>query len=149
MITEQVILLAEDNDDDAELTIMAFTQAKIANPVIRVRDGVEALDWLFRRGEHAARAPEIVPAMVLLDLKMPRLNGIEVLAEIRKDVRIRHLPVIILTSSAEEHDRISAYEGHANSYVQKPIDYDAFVTVARQIGVYWMLLNLPAPSHNS
>lgn len=149
MITEPVILLAEDNDDDAELTLMAFMQAKIANTVIRVHDGVEALDWLFFRGEHAARAREILPAMVLLDLKMPRLNGIEVLGEIRKDARTRHLPVIILTSSAEEHDRKAAYENQVNSYVQKPVDYDAFVTAVREIGVYWMMFNLPAPSHHS
>lgn len=144
MPSDGIILLAEDNDDDAELTAMAFVQAKIANPVVRVRDGVEALDWLFARGEHAGRSGPL-PAVVLLDLKMPRLDGLEVLAAIRAEPATSYLPVVMLTSSAEESDRLAAYANHANSYVRKPIDHEQFVAAARQLGLYWMVLNLPAP----
>lgn len=146
MNRDGTILLVEDNDDDAELTVMAFAQAQIANPLFRVHDGVEALDWLFGRGEHAGRSGGPLPVVVLLDLKMPRLGGIEVLEAIRADARTRHLPVVVLTSSVEDVDRLAAYERHANSYVQKPVDYDRFVAAARQIGLYWMLLNHPAPT---
>lgn len=145
MIDDRIILLAEDNDDDAELTALAFAQARIVNPVVRARDGVEALDWLFARGDHAGRG-DALPVLVLLDLRMPRLGGIEVLAGIRADARTRFLPVVVLTSSAEESDRLAAYANHANSYVRKPIDYDQFVTAAQHLGRYWMQLNLLAPA---
>lgn len=141
----QAILLVEDNDDDAELTVMAFKAAHISNPVVRIEDGVEALDYLFARGEHAGRNVEELPAVVLLDLKLPRLGGLEVLNAIREDPRTKHLPVVILTSSTEDRDRIEAYDHRANSYVQKPVDYDAFVTAARQLGLYWVVLNIPPP----
>jgi two-component system response regulator len=140
-----VILLVEDNDDDAELTARAFAQANIANPLQHVRDGVEALDYLFCRGDYAARPASELPAFVLLDLELPRLGGIEVLKAIRSRSVTRHLPVVILTSSNEERDRLSAYDENANSYVQKPVDYDAFVAAARQLGLYWVGLNRPAP----
>lgn len=143
----RVILLAEDNDDDAELTIRAFARIKFINPLIRVHDGVEALDWLFARGIYAGRGDQL-PVVVLLDLKMPRLGGIEVLAAIRQDPRTRFLPVVVLTSSAEDADRLAAYSNHVNSYVQKPVDYDRFVDATHQLGLYWMLLNLPAPRTN-
>ena len=145
MNREPPILLVEDNDDDAELTEMAFREAKVANPLMRIKDGVEALDYLLGRGQHAGRDVSDAPAVVLLDLKLPRLNGLEVLEEIRGDERTRHLPVVILTSSVEEQDRLTAYKHHANSYVQKPVDYDHFVTAARQLGLYWTLLNVPPP----
>ena len=145
MTRQQCILLVEDNDDDAELTVMAFREAGICNPLVRLGDGVDALDYLFRRGSHAGRASDDGPAVVLLDLKLPRLNGLEVLAAIRGDERTRHLPVVILTSSVEDQDRLAAYKHHANSYVQKPVDYDRFVSAARQLGLYWMLLNVAAP----
>jgi two-component system response regulator len=140
----RTILLVEDNDDDAELTAMAFRETKITNPVVRVSDGVEALDYLFGRGPHAGRDPSDMPTIVLLDLNLPRLSGLEVLAAMRSDERTKHLPVVILTSSTEDRDRLAAYDHHANSYVRKPVDYDQFVAAARQLGLYWMVLNVPA-----
>jgi len=145
MNKEQVILLVEDNDDDAELTAMAFREAKIANPLLRVEDGVEALDYLFGRGKHAARNRADLPAVVLLDLNLPRLGGLDVLAALRADEQSKHLPVVVLTSSTEEKDRMQAYHHHANSYVQKPVDYDQFVAAARQLGLYWTVLNVRPP----
>ncbi len=142
---QPTLLLVEDNDDDAELTRLAFAKANITNPVERVGDGVEALEYLFARGRHAGRDASAQPAVVLLDLNLPRLGGLDVLAAIRADERTRHLPVVILTSSAEDVDRAGAYDRHANSYVQKPIDYDQFVDAARQLGVYWTTLNLTPP----
>ena len=145
MNKDQVILLVEDNDDDAELTAMAFREAKIANPLLRVEDGVEALDYLFGRGKHAARNRADLPAVVLLDLNLPRLGGLDVLAALRADEQSKHLPVVVLTSSTEEKDRMQAYHHHANSYVQKPVDYDQFVAAARQLGLYWTVLNVKPP----
>jgi two-component system response regulator len=139
------ILLVEDNDDDATLTEMAFAEARVDNPIVRVRDGVDALDFLFARGVYAGRDIGDIPAVVLLDLKLPRLGGLEVLEAIRRDARTRHLPVVILTSSAEDTDRLAAYDLHANSFVRKPVVYERFVEAARQLGLYWMILNLPAP----
>jgi two-component system response regulator len=139
------ILLVEDNDDDAELTIMAFREAKIANPILRVSDGVEALDYLFARGPHAGRRSGELPTVVLLDLKLPRLGGIEVLKEVRASPLTKHQPVVILTSSAEERDRAAAYDNHVNSYVRKPVDYDQFVAATRQLGLYWSVVNIPPP----
>jgi two-component system response regulator len=144
--SRQTIVLVEDNDDDADLTIMAFSEAKVSNPVVRLTDGVEALDYLLCRGRWAARDPVDVPAVVLLDLNLPRVGGLEVLAGLRADPRTKHLPVVVLTSSAEEGDRLAAYDQHVNSYVRKPVDYDQFVVATRQLGVYWMLLNLPPPA---
>lgn len=145
MTTEPVILLVEDNDDDAELTMMAFREAAIANPIVRIDDGVDALDYLFARGRHAERDPDDLPAIVLLDLKLPRLDGLEVLAALRENERTKRLPVVVLTSSTEDRDRMLAYERYANSYIKKPVDYDQFVTAARQLGLYWMVLNVPPP----
>jgi len=144
MNDERFVLLAEDNDDDAELTMLAFSKAEISHPIMRVHDGVEALDWLHSRGIHAGRSRPL-PVVVLLDLKMPRLGGIEVLTAIRRDERTRFLPVVVLTSSAEDNDRLAAYANHVNSYVRKPVDYDQFVGVTRSLGLYWMMLNLPPP----
>jgi two-component system response regulator len=144
--SRQTIVLVEDNDDDADLTIMAFSEAKVSNPVVRLTDGVEALDYLFCRGQWAARDPADLPAVVLLDLNLPRVGGLEVLAGLRADPRTMHLPVVVLTSSAEEGDRLAAYDHHANSYVRKPVDYDQFVVATRHLGVYWVLLNLPPPA---
>ncbi len=144
MIQEQPILLVEDNDDDAELAEMAFRSAKILNPLVRVADGAQALDYLFQRGEYASRAAA-APVVVLLDLKLPRIGGLKVLEAIRSDERTCHLPVVILTSSAEDADRDSAYRHHANSYVRKPVDYDQFLAATRQLGLYWTVVNLPPP----
>jgi two-component system response regulator len=142
----QNILLVEDNDDDAELTTMAFKEARIANPIVRIADGVEALDYLFARGKYADRANADLPAVVLLDLNLPRLGGLEVLAAVRSHPRTKYLPVVVLTSSNEDADRLGAYDQRANSYVRKPVDYDAFVAAARQLGLYWSVLNLPPPA---
>jgi two-component system response regulator len=145
MLDNLQILLVEDNDDDATLTEMAFAEARTGSALVRVRDGVDALDFLFGRGSYANRDPNDLPAVVLLDLKLPRLGGLEVLGEIRRDARTRHLPVVILTSSAEDTDRLAAYDLHVNSFVRKPVVYERFVEAARQLGLYWTGLNLPAP----
>ena len=139
------ILLVEDNDDDAELTTMAFRQAGVRNPMVRVRDGVEALDYLCARGAYLSRDPQDIPAVVLLDIQLPRKNGLQVLRELRQDGRVGHIPVVMLTSSDEASDRLDAYRHHANSYVRKPIDYDQFVQAAQEMGHYWLKRNLPAP----
>jgi two-component system response regulator len=141
----QEIILVEDRDDDAELTARAFRKARILNPLVRARDGVEALDYLLGRGAHAGRNVANVPAVVLLDLNLPRVGGIEVLSAIRADERIKHIPVVILTSSNEDKDRLAAYQRHANSFVRKPVDYDQFVVAAEELGLYWLVLNEPPP----
>ncbi|MDN3576538.1 response regulator [Chitinimonas viridis] len=145
MSNEQIILLVEDSDADAELTAMAFQEARIGNPILRMRNGLAALDYLFAQGAHAGRDVTDIPAVVLLDLNLPLMSGLEVLRAIRGDTRIRHLPVIVLTSSNEDKDRLEAYDHFANSYVQKPVDYDQFVQASRQLGLYWLVLNRPAP----
>ena len=143
---QQVILLVEDNKDDVELTVMAFDHARITNPVVIARDGVEALDYLFGTGSHAGRDTREQPVVVLLDLKLPRLGGLEVLERVRQDERTKYIPVVILTTSTEQDDIIKAGDLHANSYVRKPVDFDAFVDAARQLGLYWTVLNEPVPA---
>jgi two-component system, response regulator len=145
MTAEQNILLVEDSDDDAELTLMAFKATRISNPIVRVRDGVEALDYLFGRERYSGRDIHELPAVVLLDLNLPRLGGLEVLTRIRATEHTRSLPVVILTSSDESKDRLAAYKQFANSYVRKPVDYDQFVAAARDLGLYWLVLNRPPP----
>jgi CheY-like chemotaxis protein len=149
MSADQSILLVEDNDDDAELTLMAFKRARVSNTVIRARDGVEALDYLFGRGKYVDRDRSDMPAVVLLDLNLPRIGGLDVLKTIRADEHIGHLPVVILTSSDEETDRLAAYQQCANSYVRKPVDYDQFAIAARDLGLYWLVLNRPPPRGKS
>src|SRR5271156_152896 len=144
MHAKRTILLVEDNDIDAELATRAFQRGKITNSLVRARDGLEALDYLFARGRYAAGAYDL-PAFVLLDLNIPKLSGFEVLKAIRADERTRHLPVIVLSSSGEERDLIRAYKHFANSYIIKPLDYDQFVTAARQLSLYWTELNEPPP----
>jgi two-component system response regulator len=145
MNTNRVILLVEDDDLDAELASRAFQRAEVSNPLVRVRDGMEALDYLFAHGKYAARDVHDLPVFVLLDLNVPKISGLKVLEAIRTDPRTRHLPVIILTSSGEEKDRLGAYNHFANSYVIKPLDYDQFVAAALQLSLYWTELNQPAP----
>ena len=140
---QQAILLVEDNKDDVELTLMAFDRARITNPVIVARDGVEALEYLFGEGRHAGRDTREQPVVVLLDLKLPRIDGLQVLERLRLDQRTKYLPVVVLTTSAEHEDMIRANDLHANSYVRKPVDFDAFVDAARQLGLYWTVLNRP------
>jgi len=149
MVEQQSILLAEDNDDDAELTARAFKRANVKNPLVRARDGEDALDYLFGRGKYAGRDVRDLPAIALLDINMPKISGLEVLKAIRVDERTRHLPVIVLTSSNEDKDRLNAYTHFANSYVIKPVDYDQFVTAASQLGLYWLVLNAPPPRRDT
>jgi len=142
-MSDKVILLVEDNPDDVELTLHAFASNRILNPVVTARDGVEALDYLFGTGMYAGRDVHTQPAVVLLDLKLPRVDGLEVLRRIRGDQRTRLLPVVILTSSNEDRDRVEGYALGANSYVRKPVDFDEFVRAAGQLGLYWLMLNRP------
>jgi len=142
---EPVILLVEDNPDDEELTRLALEDSNVANRLFVVRDGQEALDWLFCEGVHSGRDPCFTPTVVLLDLKLPKKSGLEVLEAIRKKEYTRRLPVVILTSSKEEQDVLRGYNLGANSYIQKPVDYAQFLEAIRQLGVYWMVLNEPPP----
>lgn len=142
----KVILLVEDNPDDVELTIRALEQQKIANPLIVARDGVEALDYLFGRGKYAGPELPALPTVILLDLKLPRLDGLEVLRQLRSNERTKLLPVVILTSSNEESDLNNGYLLGANSYIRKPVDFDQFNEAIKQLGLYWLVWNEPAPS---
>ncbi len=142
---EKVILLVEDNPDDIELTLRALRKSNIANKVVVARDGVEALDYLFGTGAYAGRDTDDQPQVVLLDLKLPRVDGLEVLKRIRADARTELVPVVILTSSREEQDLIQGYRSGANSYIRKPVDFDQFTEATRQLGLYWLVLNEPAP----
>ena len=143
MATDRPILLVEDNPDDEALTLRAFAKNKIANPVIVARDGVEALDYLFGEGEFAGRAATELPAVVLLDIGLPRLSGLEVLERLRADPRTRLLPVVILTSSDEERDRLKSYQNGANSFVRKPVEFAEFAETMVRLGLYWLTTNDP------
>lgn len=138
------LLLVEDNLDDVELTLRALRKHNIKNEVVVVHDGVEALDYLFGAGTYAGRDTSVMPTVILLDLKLPRLDGLEVLKTMRTDERTKLLPVVVLTASSEEQDIISSYELGANSYVRKPVDFTQFANAVRQLGLYWLLLNEPA-----
>jgi two-component system response regulator len=144
-MAEKPILLVEDNPDDEALTLRAFRKNNIKNDVVVARDGAEALDYLFGTGAHANRDPAVAPQVVLLDLKLPKIDGMEVLRRIRADERTHLLPVVILTSSKEEQDLINGYRLGCNSYVRKPVNFDNFLEAARQLGLYWLLLNEPPP----
>lgn len=144
-MSNRVILLVEDNPDDRDLTLRAFARSNITNEIATVSDGVEALDYLFAQGKYADRAGAPPPAVVLLDLKLPRLGGLEVLRRLRADQRTRLLPVVILTSSREERDLVEGYRLGANSYVRKPVDFTEFLDATRQLGLYWLLLNEAPP----
>jgi CheY-like chemotaxis protein len=141
------ILLAEDNPNDVELTLSALNGLNLANEIVVVTDGAEALDYLFHRGSFASRTGTGVrPAVVLLDLKMPRVDGLEVLRQIRGDAGLCALPVVILTSSREESDLVRSYQLGANAYVVKPVDFEAFISAVSQLGVFWALVNEPPPA---
>ena len=140
-MSDKTILLVEDNPDDAELTRIAFEEAGSVHALAHACDGAEALDYLFGRGKHADRAGKPLPALVLLDLNLPKLSGREVLQALRADSRTRGLPVVVLTTSVEPFDVDDVYELGANSYIQKPVEFDRFIEAARQIGVYWLTLN--------
>jgi len=142
---DKLILLVEDNPDDEVLTLRAFKKNNIKNEVVVAHDGEEALDFLFCRGVFAERDPQDFPEIILLDLKLPKMDGLEVLRQIRTNPRTRLLPVVILTSSKEEQDLIEGYGRGANSYVRKPVDFNQFVDAVRQLGLYWLVLNEPPP----
>jgi two-component system response regulator len=144
---DKTILLVEDNPDDAKLTLRAFQRNNIMNPVALAQDGVEALDFLFARGKHADRVGRPPPTLVVLDLKLPRLDGMEVLKAMRADERTRLVPVVVLTSSKEEQDVVASYACGANSYVRKPVDFAEFMEAAKLLGLYWLVLNQPLPGH--
>ncbi|TLY29517.1 MAG: response regulator [Nitrospirae bacterium] len=139
------ILLVEDNPDDQTLILRALKKNNILNEVVLVRDGVEALDYLFSTGAHQGRDPDLMPQVVLLDIKLPKLDGLEVLKRIRADERTKRLPVVILTSSREQQDLMVSYDCGVNSYIQKPVDFNQFSEAVRKLGLYWILLNIPAP----
>ncbi len=145
-MNEKVILLVEDNLDDVALAMMAFKRNNIMNKVMVVHDGEEALDWLFARGAYAGRDKGAMPQVVLLDLKLPKIDGLEVLRQIRCDGLTRLLPVVILTSSKEERDVLTGYELGANSYIRKPVDFAQFSEAIRELGLYWLILNEKAPA---
>ncbi|NJM76995.1 MAG: response regulator [Acaryochloridaceae cyanobacterium RU_4_10] len=139
------ILLVEDNPDDEALAIRAFQRHHIGNEIVVAHDGVEALDYLFGTGTYAGRDMSIKPTVVLLDLKLPRLDGIEVLRRIRSDERTKLLPVVVLTTSSEEQDMLDSYSLGCNSYIRKPVDFLQFSEAIRQLGMYWLLMNEPPP----
>lgn len=145
-MSEGVILLVEDNPDDVELTMRALKKNNIKNEIVVAHDGVEALDYLFGTGTHAERDTSVMPVVILLDLKLPKIDGLDVLKHIRSGNRTKMIPVVILTSSKEEKDLIESYSFHANSYIQKPVDFDQFMDTVRHLGLYWLILNEVPPS---
>ncbi len=140
----QIVLLAEDNPDEEELILRSLRQARITNPVVVAHDGVETLDYLFARGQYAGRDVSDLPVVVFLDLKMPRINGLEVLQQIRTNEITRLVPVVILTSSGQEEDRLTSYRLGVNSFVRKPVVFGEFADTVKQLGNYWLSLNEPA-----
>ena len=138
------ILLAEDNPNDVELTLTALHSLNLANEIVVVNDGAQVLDFLHRRNAFSSR-PAVAPAVILLDLKMPRVDGLSALQQIRADPNLRMLPIVILTSSREENDLVKGYELGANAYVVKPVDFDQFISAISQLGVFWALVNEPPP----
>lgn len=142
---QKTILLVEDNPDDVELTLHALKKNNITNEVVVARDGKDAIDYLFGKGSYEGRDTSKMPVLILLDLNLPKINGIEVLGMIRKDEKTRLLPTVILTSSKEEQDLINSYSLGANSYIRKPVDFNQFAEAIRQLGLYWLVLNEPPP----
>jgi two-component system response regulator len=143
---QKSILLVEDNPNDEMLTIRALKKNNILNEIIVARDGKQALDYLFAEGEHEGRDLEINPEVILLDLKLPKIDGLQVLKRIKSDKRTKLLPVVVLTTSNEDQDLLSSYELGANSYIRKPVDFDQFIKAIGQLGLYWLVLNEPPPS---
>ena len=141
----RMIMLLEDNADDEALTIRALRKNNIQNEVVVARDGVEALDYLFGTGPHAGRDIRVKPLVILLDLKLPKIDGLEVLRRLRADERTKFIPVVVLTSSKEEQDLINSYSFGCNSYIRKPVDFVQFVEAVRQLGLYWLALNEAPP----
>ena len=139
------ILLIEDNPDDVELTLHAFQKNNMANDIVVAGDGAEGLDYLFGTGKYAGRDAEESPALILLDLQLPKIGGLEVLRRVREDERTKRIPVVILTTSDEEEDIVNGYNGGANSYLRKPVDFGEFMNAVKQLEMYWLVLNTPPP----
>jgi CheY-like chemotaxis protein len=144
-MNDKIILLVEDNPDDVELTLRALKKNNIMNEIVVARDGAEALNYLFGKGEYSGRDISVMPSVTLLDLKLPKIGGLEVLQRIRSEEQTKHLPVVILTSSKEEKDLMSGYKLGANSYICKPVDFNQFIDAVRQLGLYWLVLNESPP----
>ncbi|MBX3119130.1 MAG: response regulator [Fimbriimonadaceae bacterium] len=140
------ILLVEDNPDDIELTLIGFQRSRIANPVVVARDGQEALDYLFGTGEWADKDPQPLPVLIILDLNLPRIPGLDVLKELRQNERTKWVPCVILTTSVEESDLIASYSLGVNAYVQKPVTFEDFQEAAGRLGLFWLLMNVPPPT---
>jgi len=138
---QKSLLLVEDNPDDEALTLRALRKHNLANEIVVTRDGQEAMDYLFAEGEYSGRDASVLPQVILLDLKLPKVDGLQVLERLRAEPRTRHVPVVVLTSSNEEQDMIRSYDLGANSYVRKPVDFEQFLEAARQLGLYWLVLN--------
>jgi two-component system response regulator len=149
MIRSRIILLVEDNANDVKLTMRAFEKSKVSNEIVVVGDGEEAIDYLFARGRHAGRDPQVMPEVILLDMKLPKIDGLGVLKRLRADERTRRLPVVMLTSSKEDRDVTSSYNLGANSFVRKPVDFGEFIDAARHLGLYWLEMNEPPPRRES
>jgi two-component system response regulator len=145
MSKNKVILMVEDNPDDEKLTLLALRKNNIANEIVIVRNGADALDYLFAAGRYAGRDRSQIPAVMLLDIHLPKIDGLEVLRRVREDEQLRRLPVVMLTSSKEEKDVVDSYNLGANSYVRKPVDFDEFSDAVRQLGLYWLILNENPP----
>ena len=145
-MNNKIILLVEDNPDDEALTIRALKKNKIENEVVVAHDGAEALDYLFCRGSYSNRNKNVLPQVILLDLKLPKIDGIEVLKQLRANEKTKMLPIVILTSSKEEQDLIDGYSNGANSYIRKPVDFNQFTEAVRQLELYWLLLNESPPA---
>ncbi len=142
---QSTILLIEDNPDDVELTLHAFQKNNMANEIVVAGDGAEGLDYLFGTGKYAGRDAEEPPDLILLDLQLPKLGGMEVLRKVREDARTKRIPVVIMTTSDEEEDIVNGYNGGANSYLRKPVDFTEFINTVKQLEMYWMVLNTPPP----
>ncbi len=142
---QTTILLIEDNPDDVELTLHAFKKNNMANDVVVATNGAEGLDYLFGTGKYGGRDPEESPALILLDLQLPKIGGLEVLRKLREDERTKRVPVVIMTTSDEEEDIVNGYNGGANSYLRKPVDFTEFMNSVKQLEMYWMVLNTPPP----
>lgn len=146
MAQRNVLLLVEDNPDDEELTLLAFERSRITSEVVVAHDGEEALDYLFGTGMYAGRDLSVMPTLILLDLQLPKISGLEVLQRLRANNQTKFLPVVILTTSNEQQDLLNSYSLGCNSYIRKPVDFQQFITAVQQLGMYWLLLNeLPAP----
>ncbi len=138
---DKIVLLVEDNPDDEALTLRALRKHNLANEIVVARDGQEALDFLLGEGAYQERDIQVLPQVILLDLKLPKVDGLEVLERLRREPHTRHVPVVVLTSSTEEQDMVRSYDLGANSYVRKPVDFEQFIEAARQLGLYWLVLN--------